>query len=47
MSMSKPISANHIKLKRVRQAPAPDSTRILIDRLSPRGVKKDDAAIDD
>ena len=36
-----------IKLKRVYEAPSSgDGKRILIDRLWPRGVKKDDARID-
>ena len=44
--MSKKIAADHIKLKRAYESPAPDDgTRILIDRLWPRGVKKADAAI--
>ena len=44
--MSKKIAADHIKLKRAYEPPAPDDgTRILIDRLWPRGVKKIDAAI--
>jgi uncharacterized protein YeaO (DUF488 family) len=47
-SMSKAISADHIRLKRAYEAPAPDDgTRILIDRLWPRGVNKADAAIDE
>jgi uncharacterized protein YeaO (DUF488 family) len=46
--MSKKIAANHIKLKRAYEAPATDDgTRILIDRLWPRGVKRSDAAIDE
>ena len=46
--MSRRISADHIRLKRAYEAPAPDDgTRILIDRLWPRGVKKADAAIDE
>lgn len=46
--MSKRISADHIRLKRAYDAPAPDDgTRILIDRLWPRGIKKTDAAIDE
>lgn len=46
--MSKKIAANHIKLKRAYEPPAADDgTRILIDRLWPRGVKKSDAAIDE
>jgi Protein of unknown function, DUF488 len=48
MSMSKAISADRIRLKTAYEAPAPDDgTRILIDRLWPRGVKKADAAIDE
>jgi uncharacterized protein YeaO (DUF488 family) len=36
-----------IRLKRVYEAPAAsDGTRILVDRLWPRGLKKADAAID-
>lgn len=46
--MSKNIAADHIKLKRAYEPPASDDgTRILIDRLWPRGVKKVDAAIDE
>ena len=46
--MSKKIAADHIKLKRAYEPPTPDDgTRILIDRLWPRGVKKADAAIDE
>jgi uncharacterized protein YeaO (DUF488 family) len=42
------IAANYIKLKRAYEPPArEDGTRILIDRLWPRGVKKSDAAIDE
>lgn len=45
--MSKKITADRIKLKRAYEpAAAGDGTRILIDRLWPRGVKKVDAAID-
>src|SRR5665213_3620399 len=45
--MTKRIAAEHIKLKRAYEAAAADDgTRILIDRLWPRGVKKADAAID-
>ena len=36
-----------IRLKRAYEEPSPqDGTRILVDRLWPRGVKKEDAAID-
>src|SRR5215831_13245390 len=46
--MSKRILADHIRLKRAYSPPAPDDgTRILIDRLWPRGVKKTEAAIDE
>lgn len=45
--MSKRITASNIRLKRVYEQSAPDDgTRILIDRLWPRGVKKEDAALD-
>ena len=45
--MSKRIKADKVKLKRAYERPAAgDGTRILIDRLWPRGVKKADAAID-
>jgi uncharacterized protein YeaO (DUF488 family) len=46
-AMKKKIPAGHIKLKRTYDAAAPDDgTRILVDRLWPRGVRKSDAAID-
>jgi len=46
--MGTKIAGDHIKLKRAYDPPAPDDgTRILIDRLWPRGVKKTDAAIDE
>ena len=45
--MTKRITADHVKLKRAYEpAAANDGTRILIDRLWPRGVRKADAAID-
>jgi len=45
--MSKRIVAKNIKLKRAYDsAGSSDGTRILIDRLWPRGVRKEDAAID-
>ena len=48
MPMSKRITADRVKLKRAYEPPAPDDgTRILIDRLWPRGIKKADAAIDE
>src|SRR3954447_25725223 len=44
--MSKKIVAENIKLKRAYDsAGSSDGTRILIDRLWPRGVRKADAAI--
>src|SRR5215471_14383220 len=47
MLMSKKITASNVKLKRAYERPAAgDGTRILIDRLWPRGVKKVNAAID-
>jgi uncharacterized protein YeaO (DUF488 family) len=45
--MEMKIKATNVKLKRAYARPsAGDGTRILIDRLWPRGVKKADAAID-
>ncbi len=41
------IPAARIKLKRAYEAPAAsDGKRVLIDRLWPRGVRKEDAALD-
>jgi uncharacterized protein YeaO (DUF488 family) len=41
------IPAKNVKLKRAYDRPAAaDGTRVLVDRLWPRGVKKADAAID-
>ena len=46
MSVSK-VPANNVRLKRAYEPPEPsDGTRILIDRLWPRGVSKAEAAID-
>ena len=47
--MSKPkIPATHVRLKRAYEAAeAADGTRILVDRLWPRGVSKQEAALDD
>jgi uncharacterized protein YeaO (DUF488 family) len=37
-----------IKIKRIYDSASPkDSKRILVDRLWPRGIKKDEAKIDD
>ena len=45
--MTKRITTDHVKLKRAYEpATADDGTRILIDRLWPRGVRRADAAID-
>ena len=45
--MTTRIAAGNVKLKRAYEPPAPDDgTRVLIDRLWPRGVSKDDAAVD-
>ena len=45
--MKKKVSAGNVKLKRAYEPPAADDgTRILIDRLWPRGVTKERAAID-
>jgi uncharacterized protein YeaO (DUF488 family) len=47
MPMNKRVLAGNIKLKRAYERPdAGDGTRVLIDRLWPRGVRKADAAID-
>ena len=44
--MSTKIPASHIRIKRAYEPPAPeDGTRILIDRLWPRGVKKETLAL--
>lgn len=45
--MSASIPASHVQVKRAYEAPAQDDgTRILIDRLWPRGVKKEALALD-
>lgn len=37
-----------IRIKRIHDAPArADGRRVLVDRLWPRGIRKDDAALDD
>jgi uncharacterized protein YeaO (DUF488 family) len=47
MPMSNRITAANVRLKRAYEPPATvDGTRILIDRLWPRGVKKANAALD-
>jgi uncharacterized protein YeaO (DUF488 family) len=46
--MSRRITADRLRLKRAYEPPASDDgTRILIDRLWPRGIKKANAAIDE
>ena len=45
--MSTRIPADHVRLKRAYQPPtAEDGTRVLVDRLWPRGVSKEHAALD-
>lgn len=45
--MSHRIRADHIRLKRAYEPASPDDgTRILVDRLWPRGVARADAALD-
>jgi uncharacterized protein YeaO (DUF488 family) len=45
---SRSIPSSHLRLKRAYEPAAPeDGYRILIDRLWPRGVSKDKAALDD
>ena len=45
--MDEKISEKKIKLKRAYETPtADDGTRVLVDRLWPRGVRKSEAAID-
>ena len=45
--MSTKIAAGNVLLKRAYEPPDPgDGTRVLIDRLWPRGVSKDQAALD-
>ncbi len=41
------VPASHLQIKRAYAPPEPgDGTRVLVDRLWPRGVKKADAAVD-
>ena len=45
--MTARIPAKHLRLRRVYEPPAPeDGVRVLIDRLWPRGLTKEKAAID-
>lgn len=44
--MSRKIDGDKVRLKRAYEQPSPhDGTRILVDRLWPRGIRKDDAEI--
>jgi uncharacterized protein YeaO (DUF488 family) len=46
--MAKRITASSVRLKRVYEPPSDDDgTRVLVDRLWPRGVSKADAAVDE
>lgn len=46
-SAGKPVTAKKILLKRIYEPPAPsDGTRVLVDRLWPRGLSKDRAAVE-
>lgn len=46
--MSSKIAADRVRIKRAYEPPAyEDGTRVLVDRLWPRGVKKANAAIDE
>jgi len=45
--MTHPVPASHVLIKRAYEPPAPeDGVRVLIDRLWPRGVKKEALALD-
>ncbi|MEO8135263.1 MAG: DUF488 domain-containing protein [Betaproteobacteria bacterium] len=47
MSTQRRIAASDVKLKRAYEPPDPaDGTRVLVDRLWPRGVSKAKAAVD-
>lgn len=42
------MGQEHVRIKRVYDEPAPaDGYRILVDRLWPRGIRKDDASFDE
>jgi uncharacterized protein YeaO (DUF488 family) len=46
--MPKAVATANLRLKRAYEKPAPeDGTRILIDRLWPRGISKEHAALDE
>ncbi|MCB1980110.1 MAG: DUF488 domain-containing protein [Burkholderiaceae bacterium] len=45
--MTHPVPASHVLIKRAYEPPAPqDGARILIDRLWPRGIKKEALVLD-
>jgi uncharacterized protein YeaO (DUF488 family) len=45
-AMTNPTESLEVRIKRVYEPPLPtDGTRVLVDRLWPRGVRKNDAAI--
>ena len=47
MARKTPVPASNVRLKRAYEKPArDDGTRVLIDRLWPRGVRKADAELD-
>lgn len=46
--MDRPVTASNVRLKRAYEPPEEkDGTRILVDRLWPRGVSKTEAQLDD
>ncbi len=46
--MTAPFPPSHLRLKRAYEPPAPsDGVRILVDRLWPRGVSKEQASLDE
>ncbi|HJT20333.1 MAG TPA: DUF488 domain-containing protein [Nitrospira sp.] len=48
MRKRSPIPASHLRLKRAYEPASPDDgMRILVDRLWPRGVSKEEAALDE
>lgn len=45
--MTRAVRASNIRLKRAYERPVPDDgERVLVDRLWPRGIRKDEAGID-
>jgi uncharacterized protein YeaO (DUF488 family) len=46
--MGRPVTASNVRLKRAYEAPEKkDGARILVDRLWPRGVSKEEAKLDE